>query len=36
MFNKFKSKKEFYIASFDQRRTIIRKYQIFIKDVNCE
>ena len=34
MFNKFKSKRKFYIVNFDQRRTIIRKYRIFIKDAN--
>ena len=36
MFDKFKSRRKFYIASFDQKRTIIRKYRIFIKDANRE
>ena len=36
MFNKFKNKKEFYIASFDQRRIIIQKCRIFIEDANRE
>ena len=34
--DKFKSKKEFYIASFDQRRIITRKCRIFIEDANRE
>ena len=36
MFNKFKSRKEFYIVSFNQKCTIIRKCWIFIKNANRE
>ena len=36
MFDKFKSKEQFYIVSFDQRRTIIRKCRIFIENANYE
>ena len=36
VFNKFKSKEEFYIASFNQKRTIIRKCRIFIENANHE
>ena len=34
VFDKFKNREKLYIADFDQRRTIIRKCRIFIKDVN--
>ena len=36
IFNKFKNKRKFYIANFDQRRTIIQKCRIFIEDANYE
>ena len=36
MFNKFRNRKEFYIANFDQKRTIIQKCRIFIKNINYE
>ena len=36
MFDKFKNKKKFYIASFNQRRIIIRKCWIFIENADCK
>ena len=36
MFDKFKSKRKLYIANFNQRRIIIRKCWILVKDANRE
>ena len=36
MFNKFENKRELYIINSDQKCIIIRKYQVFIANINRE